>query len=174
MALKDNISLSNRIMSQEVDLTELLGRQPKAIELAAFEEEAIETIIKRTQTGNDRQGKPFKEYSPEYAEQKGSSDVDLTLMGDMLLGVKTRRTANGVEIFLESDQVPKGYNHQVGDTLPKREWFGLNEKEAREIVNKIKEDDSIPSVAFPSFFEQQEQINISEILTNIGLLVDEN
>lgn len=174
MALKDNISLSNRIMSQEIDLTKLLGRQPKPVELAAFEEEAIETIIKRTQSGKDRQGKGFVPYSPEYADEKGSSDVDLTLMGDMLLGVKSRRTMDGVEIYLESDQVPKGYNHQVGDTLPKREWFGLNEKEAREIARRVKEDDSIPSVNFPPFFEQQEQINISEILASIGLSVDEN
>jgi hypothetical protein len=161
-------------MSQEVDLSELLGRAPKPVELAAFEEQAVETIIQRTQSGDDRNGRPFTPYSPEYAEEKGSSDVDLTLMGDMLLGVKTRRTMNGVEIYLESDQVPKGYNHQVGDTLPKREWFGLTEDEARSIANRVKEDDAIPPIEFPPFFEQQQELNISEILANIGLFVDEN
>lgn len=173
MALRDRISLSEKVMSQEVDLRELFGREPKPVELAAFEEGAVETIIKRTQSGNDKNGDPFKEYSPDYAEQKGSSDVDLTLMGDMLLGVQTRRTGNGVEIYLEGDQVPKGYNHQVGDTLPKREWFGLTEDEAREIANRVKEKDSIPSTPFSSFLQQQEELNISEILANIGLSIDQ-
>ena len=174
MAIKDNFSIDK--MSQEIDLGEILGRAPTQNEIAAFQEEAIEKIIERTQSSKDIDGRKFTKYSAAYAEEKGSDKVDLTLMGDMLLSVDARNRGGVIELFIDDDlNTKKGYNHQVGDTLPKRTWFGLNAKEADEIAKRINEEtltsvsDAISAAAI---FQSSRELNIEEILRNIGFSID--
>ena len=163
-------------MSQEINLRDILGRDPSQLELASFGEQAINRIIERTQDGKTLDGKNFAAYSPEYAELKGSNDVDLTLAGDMLLSVDSRFSGSSVELFIDDElNTKKGYNHHVGDTLPKRPWFGLTDKEAREIANDIKQNqaESIIDIASAaSIFQAQREPDITSILQNIGLFVD--
>lgn len=176
MAIKNNISIEE--MSQEIDLGELLGREPTQDEIAAFQEEAIEQIIKRTQDGKRIDGKNFTKYSEAYAEKKGSDKVDLTLMGDMLLSVDAESRSGVVKLFIDDElNTKKGFNHHTGDTLPARPWFGLNKKEANEIAKRIKENDSTnasDAISAAAIFQNSRELNIDEILRNIGLFVDEN
>ena len=177
MAIKDNFSVDN--MSQEIDLGEILGRAPTQNEIAAFQEEAIEKIIERTQSSKDIDGNGFTKYSPAYAEEKGSDKVDLTLMGDMLLSVEARNRGGVIELFInDSDKkvnIKKGYNHNEGDTVPQRKWFGLNVKEADEIAKRIKEETPTSvsdAISAAAIFQESRELNIDEILRNIGLFVD--
>lgn len=45
---------------------------------------ARERIVTRTLRGQDAHNQAFAPYSPEYAKQKGSAFVDLTVSGNML------------------------------------------------------------------------------------------
>ena len=35
-------------------------------------------------------------------------------------------------------QTKKSFNHDTGDTLPRREFFGITEAEAKEIAREVK------------------------------------
>jgi len=176
MAIKDNISLDE--VEQVIDLGELLGRAPSSIEAREFSEIAINKVIERTQSGKDRNGKDFTAYSEDYADAKGVSpnDVDLTLMGDMLLSIDAEVQGNSVRMFIGGADVEtkKAFNHHTGDTLPARPFFGLSEKEARDIAEAVRtnEPSIVEQVAIPSIFQQETEIDIDEVLRNIGLFVD--
>ena len=131
--------------TQEVDLKKLLGRTPTASEKEKFVAEAIERIIERSQSGQDILGNRFKSYSKDYAEQKGVSrnSVDMTLDGDMLLAIRRLRDADSKLRFGITGGVDakKSFNHNTGDTLPKRRFFGLTVAEQKEIASSIKAQD---------------------------------
>lgn len=130
-------------MSQEIDLKRYLGRAPTASEKRLFAEIAIEQINNRTLDGKTINGGKFKKYSKKYAEFKGVTrdSVDLFLEGDMLDSLDAEENGNKVKILIDNDlETKKGYNHHMGDTLPKRPWFGITTDEARAIANTIKED----------------------------------
>lgn len=169
MAIKDNISVDE--MRQEIDLAEIYGREPTPQEASEFAELARGLVIDRTQNGNKRGGGKFQSYSPEYAEFKGSSEVDLTLFGDMLNSVEARPDGSKVELFIDDDlNTKKGYNHHVGDTLPERPWFGLTENEAYGIAKQVERVVETPNLLETIGFASQFQENdIAEILTTIGL-----
>jgi hypothetical protein len=154
-------------VSQEIDLSEVLGRNPSEVEAREFLDEAINLIIERTQAGFDINGRAFKQYSEEYAQFKGVSrgDVDLTLTSAMLSGTAGEVDGSRVKLFVEADQVSKAYNHNVGDTLPKRTYFGLTTEEIESIAGGI---------GVANVFEQRQQLDIAEIIRNIGFIVDED
>lgn len=145
-------------------MTELLGRNPSDNELESFATEAINYMIERTQSGHDIKGDKFKAYTEDYADKKGVSrgDVDLTLFGDMLSSIVSDFQGDEVIIQMAGDlEIKKAYNHNVGDTLPKRTFFGLTRDEAKNIAEKIRGTEiNIP-----------DQFNLSEILANIGIQV---
>lgn len=158
-------------VSQEINLAELLGRLPTDTEKEAFISEAINLIIERTQSGVDRNGKTFKPYSKDYANFKGvsTSDVDLTLMGDMLSAVDgTSEGDNVVLLINDTTETLKAYNHNVGDTLPKRAFFGITQDEAELIAAKIEE---APNSELTRFVEEQNNFDIESILQNIGFQI---
>jgi hypothetical protein len=94
-----------------------------------------------------RGGKKFKQLSKDYAddEKGGRREPNLELNGDMLGALTYKTTDKGIEVgIFDSSQAPKAYNHNVGDTLPKRAFIpqpkesfvGEIEKGIRELVNK--------------------------------------
>lgn len=126
---------------QEVDLERLLGRKPTRVERELFVNVAIERIIERTQSGIDINGRAFKKYSEDYAQKKGVdiSDVDMTLLGDMLLSIKRFPGRDKLIFGIDDDkEAKKSYNHNTGDTLPKRTFFGLTKEEQKGIAEAIK------------------------------------
>jgi hypothetical protein len=69
----------------------------------AFLDDCITTILERTaegkgayKKGRGYQIKDFPEYTEEYAEEKGSSFVDLELDGDMLQAIDVLDLKNGI------------------------------------------------------------------------------
>ena len=96
-------------------------------------------------------GRAFKKLSGEYAEREkgGRTLPNLELEGDMLNSLDFRVVEKGVEVgIFDSSQAPKAYNHNVGDTLPKRQFIpaarqsfvGEIEAGIKEIVNeKLRE-----------------------------------
>ena len=121
----------------------------------------IDLIIDRTQSGKTMDGGSFASYSPKYAQKKGVGvgDVDLTLTSDMLDSLDIiRSNSNSITIGVDqSDQVPKAYNHQVGDTLPKRPWLGVNKDELSDLAEAFSSElEPGPSIPVESnFFSQK-------------------
>ena len=136
-------TISQDEMSQEINLKRYLGRAPTQDEKMLFAELAIEQINQRTLDGKTIHNGKFKKYSAEYADKKGVSrdSVDLFLEGNMLDSVTADfDSGNKVKFFINDDlDTKKGYNHHIGDTLPKRPWFGITTDEARRIAEQIKQ-----------------------------------
>lgn len=134
-------------VSQKFNLKKLLGYEPSEKQKELFYELAIDKMVDRTTSGVDIDGKKFKPYTEEYANFKGvtRTSVDLVLEGDMLNGFEESQVSKNVlKIKIADEETPKAYNHNVGDTLPKRTFFGFNsEKQLSDVVNfvdRIKED----------------------------------
>ena len=71
------------------------------------------------------------------------------LEGDMLDSmsrVRDEERRNTVKIAIGESEVPKAYNHQKGDTLPKRTFFGLTDSEARDIARELRPASSSTSL----------------------------
>jgi len=97
-------------------------------------------------------GRAFKQLSKDYAEeQKGGRRLpNLELEGDMLGSLKAEKTRKGVEVgIFDSGQAKKAYNHNEGDTLPRRQFIpepkqnfvGDIQKGIDEIVNRRIKDE---------------------------------
>ncbi len=133
-------------MSQEIDLKRYLGRDATDKEKRLFGELAVERINSRTLDGKTIHGGKFKRYSEAYAEKKGVTrdSVDLFLDGDMLDNV-VAQNANASKVRIEIDDsldTKKGFNHNVGETVPKRPWFGITTQEARAMAEAVREDET--------------------------------
>lgn len=118
----------------------------------------IDLIVSRTEAGDgirisaNGQGRPVKlksPYSDEYekslpfkAAGKSKNKVNMTLTGDMLASVEVLQTkGNKIKIGIaDDDQIPKAYNHQVGDTVPERPWFGISKDELDSILGEFEDD----------------------------------
>jgi hypothetical protein len=160
-------TISQDEMSQEINLKRYLGDDATPEQKQLFAELAIEQINQRTLDGKTIHGGNFKKYSKEYADFKGVSrdSVDLFLEGDMLDSLETQEDGNKIKITIGGDSVEtaKGYNHHVGDTLPKRPWFGLTTDEVRSITDAI---------AVEADVVEQETFTIAELsaaLRELGL-----
>jgi hypothetical protein len=132
-------------VSQRFNLKELLGYEPSGDQKKLFYELAVDAMAQRTLNGDDINGENFEPYSPKYAKKKGVSvnSVDMVLTGEMLSSFEESQIQkNIVKVKIqEGDNTLKAYNHNVGDTLPKRQFFGL--KDVSGIVKKVdslKED----------------------------------
>ena len=127
----------------KVNMKDILGRDLPDNEdiLDAIAQKAMDMIIERTKDGKDVSGRPFKAYAKSYLSGDSfaafgkSKRVDLTLSGDMLgLMEVLTTTKNTFEIgWTDSEENAKAYNHNVGDTLPKRAFLGLQKQELKEL-----------------------------------------
>lgn len=135
-------------VSQKFNLKTLLGYEPSEAQKELFFNLAVDKMVQRTSNGRDIDGNKFEKYSEAYAEKKGvsRSSVDLILSGDMLSSFEdSSESKNVLKIKVsEGKETLKSYNHNVGDTLPERRYFGFNDESAlRSIlsqVNRMKEE----------------------------------
>lgn len=107
-------------------------------------------------------GRGFKQLDKEYADREkgGRTLANLDLEGDMLNSLIYRKTGDGVDVGIFDDsQTPKAFNHNTGDTLPKRQFIpdesenfvgdikkGV-EKIVKDRVSEFREDTFEPRVA---------------------------
>lgn len=140
---KSKIKLSESEVSQTVDLKELFGPSLEGNEGLAqtIAQAMIDKIIERTESGKDINGKAFKPYSKmykdslEYESFGKTSDVNLKLTGQMLgtLDVLETNESKVTIGWNDGTESAKAYNHNVGDTVPKRQFFGLTDAELESI-----------------------------------------
>lgn len=104
----------------------------------------IERIIERTQSGISKTGSRFPQYSEAYAAKKGvsRSAVDLTLSEDMLANIDViKETPKTITLgFPDETENAKAFNHTTGDTVPKRDFFGLPQKDLNEIAGEFRSE----------------------------------
>lgn len=136
---------------QRFNLKEMFGVDvSKTPELRkAIGQAIIDHILERTENGKAIGGNVDLKspYSDEYAKSvgfkaagKSKGDVNMTLNGDMLgLMDIIDESPNTITIgWVDEKENLKAYNHNVGDTVPKRPFFGLNKSEIRAIAKKFK------------------------------------
>jgi hypothetical protein len=108
----------------------------------------VDTILKRTEAGKDVNGSAFAKYSSDYKKSLAfkafgkSNKVNLELTGQMLGTMDLiDQTENKIIIGWEDDtEIKKAYNHNTGDTVPKREFFDLTEEELAKIKAQYKDE----------------------------------
>ena len=135
---------------QDFNLRELFGVVPDAETRAAFGQAVIDYIKERASKGVGYGGTPFKasKYSDEYASSlefqahgKDKNDVNMELTGDMLGFMDiVKQTTQTVRIgWADEKENLKAFNHNTGDTVPKRNFFGLSKKELKEVAAPFME-----------------------------------
>ena len=136
---------SKKEVSQKFNLKKILGYEPSERQKEAFFKLAVDKMVQRTADGKDINGSKFTQYSKAYAQEKGVSrgSVDLILEGDMLdSNVKESKQKNMLKIKVkEGVETLKSFNHNTGDTLPKRTYFGF--KDESDLKNVISNVDSM-------------------------------
>lgn len=151
-------------VEQTIDLKELFGvtfKNAPALK-EAIGQKIIDRIIRRTNAGRglsfDSSGKAQtvklkSPYSKAYVASddfkafgKSKSKVNMKLTGDMLglMDIK-KQTGDTITIGWNSgdDQDAKAYNHSVGDTVPRRPFFGVSRTDLMKI--KADMDDEVKS-----------------------------
>lgn len=141
MAGVKNPKYSKDEVSQSFNLKSILGYEPSSEQKEMFGDLVSDYIVDRTLSGKDINNRKFKQYSSEYAERKGVTrdSVNMTLTGDMLESIQDESDANTIKIKVgDGVDTLKAYNHNTGDTLPKRTFFGIkNEKQIGNIVSQV-------------------------------------
>lgn len=141
--------LTKNKASLEINLRTLLGDSPPqdADFRDAVAQKAIDLILERTKKGRDWQGNKFQKYSSVYKKSDDfkifgkTSAVDLTLSGDMLgLLDKIDDTRDKIALGWDDEtENAKAANHIQGVTLPKRDFFNLNDKELDKLRKFAKD-----------------------------------
>lgn len=136
-------------VSQTIDLTEVFGSDVSPDVSAAIAQAFVDKIKERTASGVDANGKEFEPYSASYvnslsfkAAGKSADEVNMELFGDMM-GTLDVLESSGSEIkigWADELQNKKAFNHNTGDTLPERRFFGLKPNEIKEIASQFIED----------------------------------
>lgn len=137
---------------QELDLEKELGfdvshRPELGVSIG---QAVIDYIIDRVDSNAGLGNKDLKPtYSDAYADSlifkafgKSKGDVNMKLTGAMLSAVDIlefdgNKIKYGVD---DTTEILKAYNHQTGDTVPERPWFGVTKDEFRGILHDFKSD----------------------------------
>lgn len=147
---KTKLKITEQEVSQTFDLKKILGVDVSDLpELKrAFGQAVIDHIVERTESGTDRNGNKFQAYAKEYKESDAfkafgkTNKVNLSLSGDMLSLLDiVEDKGNTLKIGWREDvENAKAYNHNVGDTVKKRPFFGINESDLASISSEFKPD----------------------------------
>lgn len=138
---------------QSIDLQEFGLEKISKKDLEHIGEIAIDFMKKRIASGVGYNGFDLKSvpYSKDYKESlafkawgKRPSKVNMKLTGDLLelmdvIGTEKSELTIGWDSELQNK---KSFNHNYGDTLPKRKFFGLNKKEMAQIIKQFKKETS--------------------------------
>lgn len=144
--------LTKKEVSQKFNLGKLFGvdfsRDPDLKQ--EIGQAIIDKIIERTENGKAIGGKKdLKSYSKEYVESdefkdfgKSKSEINMTLTGRMLDDIDIiSESRNTIKVgFEERKEILKAFNHNTGDTVPKRKFFGITKGELDDIKKEFKDD----------------------------------
>lgn len=145
-----NLKLTEAEVSQTIDLKKLLGvdvsEYPEIKE--AIGQAIIDLMVSRTESGKDVSGNNFFQYSKEYKNSLAfkafgkTNKVNLTQSGDMLAFLDiVENKGNTIKIgWADDEENAKAYNHNAGDTVPKRAFFGVTDNDLKKITDEFKPD----------------------------------
>jgi hypothetical protein len=180
--MKGKFSKPKSHIYQRFNLKQLLGEEPTSEQKELFASLVNDAIVNRTLDGNDVNGKTFERYSEQYAEKKGVTrdSVNLFLAGGMLDDIKrdaAKESVNTVVVAIKNrEQILKAANHDNGDTLPRREFFGVTQKKAEELASRIaKNDDSSllsDVLASAAASEATQTTNLRDLLSSNDFIFD--
>lgn len=146
-------------VEQTIDLKEVFGIDFRGLTSLkeAIGGAILERIRQRTESGDgisftgDR-ARPVKlkaPYSKQYADSldfkafgKSRNNVNMKLTGDMLglMDIK-RQSGNSITIgWSSAEENAKAFNHSVGDTVPRRPFFGVSKTELADIRKEFKSE----------------------------------
>lgn len=144
------IKLTESEVSQTIDLKKLLGIDvsdyPEVKQ--AIGQAIIDLIVSRTESGKDINGNSFASYSKDYKDSLAfkafgkTNKVNMTLSGDMLAFMDiVEDKGNTIKIgWSDDEENAKAYNHNVGDTVTKRSFFGVTDSDLKKISEEFKPD----------------------------------
>ena len=134
------------------DLDELLEDVPEEDrEDAAFDAgnaalDAVKGYMEGSRSPVRGEGK-FKALSKDYKKLKqkvaGNKKANLKLFGDLDEAMEVEANDSSFTISIRQDNTEKAYNHNVGDTLPKRQFIPDEERGEtfkRNVISKIKQE----------------------------------
>lgn len=185
MSKLKGLTLKKNDVSQIINLEEIFGVSfagNKALR-QAIAQKVIDHIVERTQSGIPVTGGGFKPYSKEYKESaefkllKDGSTVDMTLTGAMLNDIDVLSdSANTIRIgFQDTTEKLKAFNHNTGDTLPKRPFFGVTQEEVRKVVGEeFKDEIKRLRGEDPARLTAQEIMDRGVLRTALEILNDED
>lgn len=171
--LPNNLTLTEQEVSQTFNLLELTGvdLQDQDDLKNKIAQDLIDAIVRRSESGTDRAGSSFKPYKKSYinseqfeAFDKNASQVNMRLSGGMLASMEPLNTAgNDIKIgWNDPTENAKAYNHNKGETVTKREFFGLTKEQVKEVLSKYKKDiDKIKQ-------QSQAPDAVTQFINNIG------
>jgi len=135
-------------------------------------QDLIDIIVDRTRDGKDIDGKTFKnKYDDDYVASdefkafgKSKNDVNMTLEGNMLADIQVLEITDRDIIIGHEDETEtaKSYNHNVGDTLPKRAFFGVTDSEIEGVLATYQNEISVSE-------EQNKESDSSNTITDLLL-----
>lgn len=185
--------LTKKKVSQKFNLKELFGvsfsGRPDLRE--EIGQALMDVILDRTAKGKAIGGKKdLQRYSKSYSSSDTfkahgkSGKVNMELTGRMMDSIVLKTKANEIEIVVgKGVDTLKSYNHNVGDTLPKRDFFGLHKKEVDKIKKEFKGEikaikktetptkervDDLAALLTFSRTEEAERIIFSELGVDVG------
>lgn len=132
-------------VSQTINLNEVIGSDISSDEklVTKIGQAIIDYMDTRAEDGLGLGRKKLKSpYSKGYSESldfvaagKSKNKVNMRLSGDMLASIDILETKGAtLTIGIEGSEAPKAFNHQTGDTLPKREFFGVTKDEIKKYI----------------------------------------
>lgn len=150
MAKIPNLKMTESEVSQTFDLKEILGvdvSDTPAIK-EAIGQALIDKIIERTESGVDVNGNKFEKYSEDYKDSLAfkafgkTGKVNLTQSGQMLGTLDLiENKGNKIKIGWDDEtENAKAYNHNTGDTVKKRQFFGITAEDIKAIRDEFKPD----------------------------------
>lgn len=177
--------VTKTLIEQIVDLSEVAPgvdfSQSKSLKLAIGE--SLAGIMRdRAESGRGvSDGSVVKlksPYSKTYSESlyfiaagKSKGDVNMTLTGDMLASIQVQdRGGNKIALYIDGEEnTLKAFNHQTGDTVPRRPFFGLVEKDLREVAVDFQSDiDSIISREGTRTSAQRSRATLGRVLDRLS------
>lgn len=141
-----NMTLSKDELSQAIDIKKEFGvdlsDEPRLRQ--EIGQAIVDRIRDRSAEGIDLFGDNFDKYDERYVESddfkdydKSEDEVNMELTGAMLESVDFEDSASTITVSVGGEETPKGYNHQVGDKLKRRSWFGVNSNDIKDIKSSF-------------------------------------
>lgn len=167
-------------VSQTIDLNQITGvdlseRPDLVLELG---QKIIDKVLERTSNGKDVSEKPFAQYSDQYKDSrrfkllKDTSKVNMQLTGEMLgdMDIIDTDPSKFKFGFRDEAETKKAFNHNTGDTVPKRQFFGIRSKDLKEIVQELRPE--IKAIKERKKQASRTALEIVEILSSLRSTFD--